>query len=163
MAHVVVMGAGIGGMPAAYDLKKTLGKQHEVTLIGTSEHFQFTPSNPWVAVGWRDAGQVLVPVRPGVEKKGIRYVAQAVVALEPVHNRITLADGQTLTYDHLVIATGPRLAFEEVSGLGPEGHTHSICTTPHAQAAARAYETFLKDPGPVVVEIGRASCRERVS
>lgn len=159
MAHVVVMGAGIGGMPAAYDLKKTLGKDHEVTLIGTSEHFQFTPSNPWVAVGWRSAEQVLVPIRPNVEKKGIRYIAQAVTALEPEQNRLRLADGQTLGYDYLVIATGPRLAFEEIAGLGPEGHTHSVCTTPHAEDAARAYEAFLKNPGPVVVGAAQgASC-----
>jgi sulfide:quinone oxidoreductase len=70
MAHVVVMGAGIGGMPAAFDIKKALGKDHEVTLIGTSEHFQFTPSNPWVAVGWRKPSQVLVPIRPRSRRKG---------------------------------------------------------------------------------------------
>ena len=68
MAHVVVIGAGIGGMPAAYDLKKRLGRQHEVTLVGTSEHFQFTPSNPWVAVGWRKPEDVKVPIRPNVER-----------------------------------------------------------------------------------------------
>ncbi len=159
MAHIVVMGAGLGGMPAAYDLKKHLGKAHEVTLIGTSEHFQFTPSNPWVAVGWRKPDEVLVPIRANVEKKGIRYVAQAVTALEPGASRLTLADGQTLSYDYLVIATGPRLAFEEVPGLGPDGHTQSVCTTPHAEHAGRAYEGFLKNPGPIVIgAVQGASC-----
>jgi len=159
MAHIVVMGAGIGGMPAAYDLKRTLGKDHEVTLVGTSEHFQFTPSNPWVAVGWRKPEQVLVPIRPSVEKKGIRFHAQAVTRLEPEHNRLTLADGQTLGYDYLVIATGPKLAFDEIPGFGPEGHTHSVCTTPHAEAAGRAYQEFLKSPGPVVIgAVQGASC-----
>jgi sulfide:quinone oxidoreductase len=159
MAHVVVMGAGIGGMPAAYDLKKTLGKEHEVTLIGTSEHFQFTPSNPWVAVGWRTPKQVLVPIRDAVEKKGIRFLAQPVEKLEPEANRLTLADGSLVDYDYLVITTGPKLAFEEIAGLGPEGHTHSVCTTPHAEVAGRAYEEFLKSPGPVVVgAVQGASC-----
>lgn len=159
MAHIIVLGAGVGGMPAAYDLKKTLGKAHEVTLIGTSEHFQFTPSNPWVAVGWREPGQVLVPIRPHVEKKGMRFIAQPVTKLEPEQNRLSLADGQTLSYDYLVIATGPKLAFEEVPGLGPEGHTQSVCTTPHAEHAGRAYEEFLKNPGPVVIGAAQgASC-----
>jgi sulfide:quinone oxidoreductase len=159
MAHIVVIGAGIGGMPAAYDLKKSLGKGHEVTLIGTSEHFQFTPSNPWVAVGWRQPEQVLVPIRPNVEKKGIRFIAQALSQLEPKDNRLTLADGQTLNYDYLVIATGPKLAFEEIPGTGPEGHTHSVCTTPHAEHAGKAYEEFLKNPGPVVIGAAQgASC-----
>lgn len=159
MAHIVVIGAGIGGMPAAYDLKKTLGKGHDVTLIGTSEHFQFTPSNPWVAVGWRQPEQVLVPIRPNVEKKGIRFIAQAVTELAPKENRLSLADGQTLHYDYLVIATGPKLAFEEIPGTGPEGHTQSVCTTPHAEHAGKAYEEFLKNPGPVVIGAAQgASC-----
>lgn len=159
MAHIVVMGAGISGMPAAYDLKKRLGKAHEVTLLGTSEHFQFTPSNPWVAVGWRKPGEVMVPIRPNVEKKGIRYHSQPVTKLEPEANRVTLADGRTLTYDYLVIATGPKLAFEEIPGLGPDGHTQSVCTTPHAERAAGAYQEFLKNPGPIVIgAVQGASC-----
>jgi sulfide:quinone oxidoreductase len=159
MAHIVVMGAGIGGMPAAYDLKKTLGKAHEVTLIGTSEHFEFTPSNPWVAVGWRTPENILVPVRPNVEKKGIRYIARPVVGIEPGQNRLTVEGGETITYDYLVIATGPKLAFDEIPGLGPQGYSHSICTTPHAKDAWHAYEKFLGNPGPMVIgAVQGASC-----
>lgn len=159
MARVVVMGAGIGGMPAAYELKKRLGRKHEVTLVGASEHFQFTPSNPWVAVGWRTAAQVTVPIRPHVEKKGIRFVAEPVARIEPNGNRLVLAGGATLDYDYLVVTTGPKLAFDEVPGLGPEGLTHSICTTPHAERAGRAYEAFLADPGPIIIgAVQGASC-----
>ncbi len=159
MSHVVVMGAGIGGMPAAYELRKRLGNGHEVTLIGASEHFQFTPSNPWVAVGWRTPEQVQVPIRPNVEKKGIRFIAESVARVEPESNRLVLAGGGAVGYDYLVITTGPKLAFDEVPGLGPEANTQSICTTPHAQQAARAYQAFLADPGPVVIgAVQGASC-----
>ena len=132
MAHVVVMGAGLGGMPAAYELRNALGAGHRVTLINAAEHFQFTPSNPWVTVGWRKPEQILVPIRPAVEKKGIGFIAQAVTALDPQANRLTLADGQTVDYDYLVIATGPKLAFDEIPGCGPSGHTHSPCRTGRA-------------------------------
>ncbi len=159
MSHVVVMGAGIGGMPAAYELKKRLGRSHAVTLVGASEHFQFTPSNPWVAVGWRKPDQVTVAIRPNVEKKGIRFIAEPVAKVEPAANRLVLAGGGTLDYDYLVITTGPKLAFDEVPGLGPEGHTQSVCTTPHAEQASRAYEAFLANPGPVVIgAVQGASC-----
>jgi len=53
VAHIIIIGAGVGGVPAAYELRKKLGKKHRVTLIGSSPHFEFTPSNPWIAVGWR--------------------------------------------------------------------------------------------------------------
>ena len=52
MAHIVVVGAGIGGMTVAYDLRGKLNKSdHSVTVIGDKPSFEFTPSNPWVAVG----------------------------------------------------------------------------------------------------------------
>lgn len=159
MAHVVIVGAGLGGMPAAYDLKKTLGKAHEVTLINATDSFQFTPSNPWVAVGWRKPEQILVPIRQRVEKRGIRFIAQSVTQLDADNNALILGDGQRVSYDYLVITTGPKLAFDEIPGLGPQGHTHSVCTTPHATEAARAYEAFLQNPGPIVIgAVQGASC-----
>jgi sulfide:quinone oxidoreductase len=112
-----------------------------------------------VAVGWRTPGQVQVPIRPNVEKKGIRFIAEAVERIEPESNRLVLAGGGAVAYDHLVITTGPKLAFDEVPGLGPAAHTQSICTTPHAEQAARAYEAFLADPGPIVIGAAQgASC-----
>ncbi len=159
MTRVIVMGAGVGGMPAAYDLKKSLGSEHEVVLIGTSDHFQFTPSNPWLAVGWRKPDQVLVPIRENVERKGIRFISQPVTKVDPAQNTVHLENGEALDYDYLVIATGPKLAFDEIAGLGPGAHSHSVCTTPHAESAGRAYQEFLKDPGPVVVGATQgASC-----
>ena len=159
MAHIVVVGAGLGGMPAAYDIKKSLGKKHEVTLINATEHFQFTPSNPWVVVGWRKPKQVLVPIRKNVERKGIKFIASPVTKLEPKENRLSLEDGQTVEYDYLILATGPDLAFDEIPGMGPSGYTQSVCTTPHAEKAFEAYEKFLEDPGPIVIGAAQgASC-----
>ncbi|HET8730636.1 MAG TPA: FAD/NAD(P)-binding oxidoreductase, partial [Moraxellaceae bacterium] len=160
MAHIVVIGAGLGGLPAAYDLRKELGKGHQITVVNPVDHFQFTPSNPWVAVGWRTPGQVVVPLEKPLAKKDIRLVVQAVNAIEPEKNQLVLADGSTLAYDYLVITTGPRLAFEEVPGLGPEqGGSQSVCNTPHAHHAREAYEKFLENPGPVVIGAAQgASC-----
>ena len=45
MAHVVILGAGTGGMPAAYEMKAMLGDGHQVTVVNEREYFQFTPSN----------------------------------------------------------------------------------------------------------------------
>lgn len=159
MAHIVVLGAGIGGMPAAYDLKKALGSGHQITLINPTEDFQFTPSNPWVAVGWRESAQILVPIRKHVERKGITFIAKAATSIDAEHSRLLLDDGQTVDYDYLVITTGPRLAFEAIPGLGPQAHSHSVCTTPHAVNAYDAYLKMLENPGPIVVgAVQGASC-----
>jgi sulfide:quinone oxidoreductase len=45
MAHIVIMGACIGGMPAAYELREILPKEHQITVVSAVDYFQFTPSN----------------------------------------------------------------------------------------------------------------------
>ena len=58
-APIVVLGAGTGGMPAAHELREMLGREPRVprvtvvTIVSAVDYFQFVPSNPWVAVGWR--------------------------------------------------------------------------------------------------------------
>jgi sulfide:quinone oxidoreductase len=151
MAHVVVLGAGTGGMPCAYELKEKLGKKHQVTVINSNEYFQFTPSNPWVAVGWRDRKSITFPIKPYLERKGINFICDTVSKIDPNANKMELTNGDAVEYDFLVIVTGPRLAFEEVEGSGPENNTHSICTIDHAEKAFEQYKELLKEPGPIVV------------
>ena len=160
MAHIVILGAGTGGMPAAYEMRETLGKGHDITVINSNEYFQFVPSNPWIGVGWRKRDDITFPIRPYLERKGIKFIAQTVNEIDAEGNRLTLADGETVDYDFLVITTGPKLAFEEVEGSGPHGgHTHSVCTVDHAEAAYDSYQKLLDEPGPVVVgAMPGASC-----
>ncbi|GAB4170789.1 MAG: FAD-dependent oxidoreductase [Rhodocyclaceae bacterium] len=159
MAAVVIMGAGIGGMSCAYEMRERVRPGDSVTVVSDSDAFQFTPSNPWVAVNWRARGDVTVAAAPCLERKGIRFVSAGVRRVQPAENRLELGDGSTLPYDYLVIATGPELAFDEVPGMGPGGHTHSVCKVEHAEAAGRAWEEFLRAPGPVVVGAAQgASC-----
>lgn len=162
MAHVVIMGAGIGGLPAAYEMKHELNKisrDHEVTVVSNVDYFHFVPSNPWVAVGWRTKEDISFNPSKYLGKKGINFVASGVKELHPKENKMTLHNGQDLEYDYLIIATGPRLAFELVDGMGPDGHTHSICHVDHATEAYKAFEKFCKNPGPIVVgAVQGASC-----
>jgi len=160
MASILVLGAGIGGMSAAYELRELLGKDHAITVVGDGPLFSFTPSNPWVAVGWRKPADVQLDVASHLQRKDIGFDPTGAERVLPAENRLLLRDGRSLAYDYLVIATGPRLAFDEVPGLGPEaGFTQSVCTTPHAAKAWDAYQAFLGDPGPVVVGAAAgASC-----
>jgi len=151
MAHVVILGAGTGGMPCAYEMKAELGKKHEVTVINSNEYFQFVPSNPWAAVGWRDRKSITFPIEKYLSKKKINFICATVDKINPEANTLTLDNGDSVDYDYLVIATGPRLAFEEVDGSGPEGHTVSICTIDHAEKAWEQYQKILDNPGPIVI------------
>jgi sulfide:quinone oxidoreductase len=160
MAHVVVMGAGIAGLPTAYELRTTLPREHEITLINASETFEFTPSNPWIAVGTRKRNQTTIPLGATVARRGIGFKGHAVVEIDAPGNRLKLANGEEMGYDYLVITTGPRLAFEAVPGLGPaSGFTESVCTLSHAESAYARFQELLENPGPIVVgAVQGASC-----
>ncbi len=160
MAKFVVIGSGLGGLPAAYELKHLFGRQHQITVISSVPQFTFTPSLPHVALGLGKLEQIQLDLVPMLKRNGIRYVSQAAAHIDPVQNTVTLADGDVLDYDHLLIATGPALNFAAIPGLGPDGgFSHSICTGSHAQATERAWTEFLKHPGPIVIGAAQgASC-----
>jgi sulfide:quinone oxidoreductase len=159
MAKIVILGAGIGGIPMALEAKEMMGKDHQVIVISDKDWFEFTPSNPWVAVNWRTDKQIKVDLPPMFKKKGIEFIHSAARKVNPENNSIETANGQIVDYDYLVIATGPQLAFDEITGLGPDGFTESICATIHATTAGEKWQEFIDNPGPIVVGAAQgASC-----
>lgn len=162
MAHIVIIGAGIGGLPMAYEMRELARPSDRITVIGNSPRFHFVPSNPWVAVNWRRREDIEIDIEPALARRGIGFTAAGAKRVHPAENRVELGDGSSLDYDYLVIATGPKLAFDEVPGLGPAaggGHTQSICHVDHAVEAERQWREFVKAPGPIVVgAVQGASC-----
>lgn len=153
MAHIVILGAGTGGMPAAYEMREILGEEHDVTMVSENDYFQFVPSNPWVAVGWRQRDDIAFPVEKYLNRKGIKFIASRCEKIDAENNRLDLANGDRVDYDYLLVATGPKLFFDEVEGSGPHGgHTHSVCTVDHAEGFWADYQTLLeKGSGHIVV------------
>jgi sulfide:quinone oxidoreductase len=159
MADVVVLGAGLSGTLMAYELIPQLRRGDRITVVGQGPLYHFVPSNPWVAIGWRERQDIEIDLDAVMQRKGIRYLSQGARRVHPAENRIELEDGSSVAYDYLVIATGPDLAFDEVAGLGPNGHTQSICHVDHAVRAHEAFEQFVQSPGPIVVgAVQGASC-----
>ena len=158
--RIVILGAGLGGSIAAFELREALGDTVELTVVNKGDVFHFVPSNPWVAVNWRDRDAIEVRLGPVFRKRRIGFNSGGAASLHPERNELVLNDGAVLPYDYLVIATGPELAFDEIEGLGPHGgFTQSVCHVDHAEDAARAFEDLVKDPGPIVVgAVQGASC-----
>ena len=159
MARIVILGAGIGGVPMAFEMKEMVKNNHQVTVISDTPTFHFVPSNPWVPVGWRKPDDLKIELAPVMAKKGIEFIQKAAKKIDPVNNQVHLEDNSAVDYDYLVIATGPRLAFDEVPGLGPDGFTESVCHVDHAAVAAKDWDKFLQAPGPIIVgAVQGASC-----
>jgi sulfide:quinone oxidoreductase len=144
----------------AYEMRESVGKEHEIVVISDSPTFHFVPSNPWIPPKWRKPEDLKIELAPVMQKKGINFIQKAAVKVDPLNNKIDLADGSSESYDYLIIATGPRLAFDEIPGLGPHGgHTSSVCHVDHAALAAEDWDKFMLDPGPIVIgAVQGASC-----
>lgn len=159
MSDIVIMGAGLGGIPMALEMRELAREQDRVMVVSDRDFFHFVPSNPWVGVGWRQPDEIKVPLAPVLDKAGVEFIVSAVRRVDPAANSLELADGRTLDYDHLVIATGPRLAFERIEGLGPDAWTQSICHVDHSVRSAEKWQSFCQQPGPAVVgAVQAASC-----
>ncbi len=159
MAHIVILGAGIGGMPMAFEMRLSARSEDKITVISKDPKFHFVPSNPWVAVDWRTREDIEVDIGPALAKKNIDFICAGAKRVHPDKNTVELDDGRNVDYDYLIIATGPKLAFEEIEGLGPNGFTQSVCHVDHAVTAEKNWQTFVKNPGHIVVgAVQGASC-----
>ncbi len=158
--RIVILGAGLGGAIAAFEVKDAVGDRAEVSVVSQGDIFHFVPSNPWVAVHWRKREAIEVKLPPVMKKRGVAFTGVGAKRIDPARSRLELNDGAIVDYDYLIIATGPELAFDEIAGLGPQGgFTQSVCHVDHAEAAAAAFDKFVENPGPIVVgAVQGASC-----
>ncbi|MGE0042138.1 MAG: NAD(P)/FAD-dependent oxidoreductase [Vicinamibacterales bacterium] len=152
MARVVVLGAGVSGHTAAAFLRKWLPRTDEVAVVSPQPHYNWIPSNIWVGVGLMSPRQVTFPLAPVYERAGIAFHQARAVRLHPEGDAGDPApyvvtestrpghEGEvgTLKYDFLINATGPKLNFGATPGLGPSGHSLSVCTEAHAADTAAA-------------------------
>lgn len=159
MVRVVVLGAGIGGLPTAYELRHLLPKSHRITLISDQPKFTFIPSLPWVAFDLIPLENIQLDIENLLSGRDIDWVQGKVTSLDPDVKTLTVS-GKTINYDYAVIATGASLALDSVPGLGPEqGYTQSVCNPHHALLARSGWLDFLQNPGPLVVgAVPGASC-----
>ncbi len=148
--HVVIIGTSFAGYTAAIELRRHLPAEHRVTVVAPSPRFVFIPSLIWVPFGIRTADDVCFDVRPIYEKNGIEFVQTRAEGFDLEGNKVHTSQGD-IHYDYLLIATGPKVDFDMLPGLGPKKNSWSICTLEHALETKEAWERLLDDPGPVVV------------
>ncbi len=159
MSRILILGAGISGHTAALHAKRLLDKKHEVIVVTPNSNWNWIPSNIWVGVGKMQKEQVIFPLAPIYKRKGIEFhqaLAQSIFPegdskdLRP-YVEVSYTDparsGQVgkIHYDFLVNATGPKLNFQATPGLGPDGHTVSVCTAGHAVDAAAALAQAISE------------------
>ena len=69
MATIVIVGAGLGGMPMAFEMRELARKTDRIVMISDKDYFHFVPSNPWVAVDWRQPDDIKIPLAGVLAKR----------------------------------------------------------------------------------------------
>jgi sulfide:quinone oxidoreductase len=157
---IVIIGGSFGGMNAAYELRRKLRDQVEITVISRDPEFTFLPSLPWVILGWRNPDSIQIPLEGTLMRRGIRFIHGEVTELDTDKCEVRTASA-TFTYDILLIASGAELDYAAVPGLGPAGgYTQSTFTAGEAVHARDALARVLAgDQGHIVIGAAAgASC-----
>lgn len=159
MSKIVILGAGIAGHVAATHLRRKLPKEHEVVVVSPNSNYQWIPSNIWVGIGRMRSKEILFPLEPLYKKKGIGYKQAKVMTFFPEGDLETdkpfvsveyvageqKGTTEKVTYDYLINATGPKLAFEMTEGLNPgTNKAYSVCTYSHAEHAWNALHNLIQ-------------------
>jgi sulfide:quinone oxidoreductase len=149
--RIVIVGGSFGGINTAYALRRMLRDRAEITLISRESEFTFTPSLPWVVLGWRDPARLQVSLAKPLGRRAIRFVPGEVLELHPDRAEVRTADA-IFPYDYLVIASGADLDYRAVPGLGPDRHTQSTFSVDEAVRARVALAKVLQgDRGRIVI------------
>lgn len=114
MAQIVVLGGGFGGVVAATELRKKLGKEHKVVLIDKSREHLFTPSLLWLVLDERRPEKIKRDLSV-VNKKGIEYVNAEVQKIDPAKKTV-IASSREISYDYLIISLGADVAKDAIPG-----------------------------------------------
>ena len=94
MTKIVVLGAGIGGVPLGFELKDMLGKSAEITVVSQTDYFQLVPSNPWVAVKWRKPTDVKVSLPEVFKRRKIGFTSVGAKRVKPNENSLSSMTGR---------------------------------------------------------------------
>ena len=107
--HVVVVGAGFGGLEAVHRLA---GAPVRITIVDRRNHHLFQPLLYQVATASLAPSEIAWPIRHLLRKRReVTTVLASVEAVDKAARLLRLDDGSALAYDTLVLATGARHAY----------------------------------------------------
>ena len=107
--HVVVVGGGFGGLWAARALRDAPVR---ITLVDRGNHHLFQPLLYQVATAGLSAPNIAAPLRHILRRqKNVTVLLGEVDGIAPDAKQVRLADGRTLDYDHLLLASGATHAY----------------------------------------------------
>lgn len=148
MITTVVVGGSFAGMTTALELKRKGKKEHRVILIDKSPLFLFIPSLIWIPFKRREMKDISFKKGEILKKKGVEFIHAEALNVDTNAQVVRTSEGN-FEYDHLVIATGPKVDFDIAPGVAE--YSHYVGTPNGAMKLRKALEEFKENPGPIVI------------
>lgn len=118
--HILILGAGFGGLEAATSLREQLPASYSITLVDRSDHFIIGFSKFDVLLGRHSAEQVKA-FYTDLAADGVRFVRGEISRIDPVGRRVRVSE-QELSYDYLIVCLGAEVAPELTPGFAEGGY-----------------------------------------
>jgi sulfide:quinone oxidoreductase len=154
MKKLLILGAGTAGTMMANKLVRHLD-QHEwkITIVDKEEEHYYQPGLLFIPFNIYSRNDVIKPRRDFIPT-GVDLIMSDIEMIEPDNNRVKLRNGQVLSYDYLIIATGSRINPEETEGLKGDGWYKNIFEFYTLEGACNL-QKFLKfwEGGKLVLNI----------
>jgi sulfide:quinone oxidoreductase len=120
--HVLILGAGFGGLELATRLSETMQDTVRVTLLDRNDSFLFGFSKLEVMLGRQSADEVRLPYRD-ISKEGVEFRQETVVHIDPAARRVT-TDAGSYEADFLVVAMGADYDMAATPGFEEDGYEY---------------------------------------
>jgi sulfide:quinone oxidoreductase len=147
--RITILGAGFAGLESAFLLRMRLRDRADLTLVSERERFTFRPNTIYVPFG-ADPDDLVVDLEKPFHRRHVEFVEGTVAGVDPGAHAVELADGRTVDYDKLVIATGAAMRPDEIPGLAEHAAT---IWTPQSMLGVRERFERVRDQA----EAGRSS------
>lgn len=154
MKKLLILGAGTAGTMVANRMVRKLDmNKWQITLVDQNPTHFYQPDFLFIPFGMASAKGAAKP-KSAYMPKQVRLIMSEIEMIEPERNQVCLANGETLAYDYLVIATGADIHPEETPGLAEDEWGRSIHTFyTHAGAMALAEKLRTWQGGRLVVNV----------
>ncbi len=117
--HILILGAGFGGLASANLLRKSLPREQQITVIDKNPFFMMGLVNLWILSGIRTLEDSRVALNK-LENKGIRFLNDEIISVDISRSSVNTTRHE-LEYDYLILALGAKLAPERINGFIDNG------------------------------------------
>jgi len=153
MKTILILGAGTAGTAIAHKMRRRLSNDWDVAVVDPSSTHLYQPGLLFLPFG-DETEERIVRERGSTLGKGITWHQAAVKAIDTERRRVELVEGEPLSYDFLIIASGTEIRPDMIDGMLGDGwhkNVFDFYTLEGAKALQKALANF--EGGRLVVNV----------